>query len=294
MSTGSRTLEAVVGSVIVLFGLAFAIKHKAQISTWAENVFGSVNTQLNAAPSAPPPAPTTTAPAHPSARPGPQHPTTPTNATSPSVGPTVTSTFQPSVGNISDQTGVPPQVIGTVTPPFIPDECNHMQCAQMMDPSNQAKCHFPPEILARCNTPPPHQGTIPNVNEPHVNPYVQPPSQITPPPPAVGPPLPPPHAPTHPTTPSRPPPPPPPPRRGPCPDGSFPDKNNNCKPIPVLLDRTAKPKLQRGGVCTSDPGKMECGTKCRTNGIDYYVTCNPGARPAYVRAGVERGWFFGW
>jgi hypothetical protein len=69
MSVGSTTVEAVVGSIIILAGRAYVIRHKAQISAWADSVFGTITQQTTAEPTAPTtaaPAPPTTPPTRPS------------------------------------------------------------------------------------------------------------------------------------------------------------------------------------------------------------------------------------
>lgn len=153
MTKGSRMVGAVLGSMGAIVFVWYILNHQAGIKSWVQNLGKS----LAPTPSAPtggstPPsahAPPASAPV----------PTKPAPTPVPIVHPTYPdNTWNPRTEKI---------VAGTIAP---------------IDAANLPKSTTTTnKIHPTTHTPSPqpiHQGTIPNVNEPHVNPYVQPPSQI--------------------------------------------------------------------------------------------------------------------
>lgn len=285
MSVGSRTVTAVVGSVIVLAGTWYVLNHKQQFSTWWNNLIGQITNQTSSS-SSPPAAPTKPAP-HPTQTHTAPSTASPGGSTSVHNAPSPWYNTNPYNKNPNYPPG--PSLTNTTTPAH----------------------HYAPVKTADQSKPSPHQGTIPNVNSPEVNPFVTPPPMLIPHPAQTPPPTHPSHtAPTSVTQTHR---------YVPVSPGHAPTSQSpvNAPPshsvsqvhppstLPIRQKQPPGPtprpsarknpniKTPRNGAICGDLSSAVCGSTCIAKGghTKMYVACNPGAPKAYQQMGVERGWF---
>lgn len=158
MTKGSKMVGAVIGATLAVAGAWYILNHQAAIRAWFQNLGKS----LAPTPSTPsgggtPPAKTAPSATHP----------TPTSPSHPSTSPVpiIHATYPDTTWNPRTEK----IVAGTIMP---------VDAANLPKSTPTNKIH--PTTHTPSPKPPQHQGTIPNVNSPEVNPYVQPPSQLHP------------------------------------------------------------------------------------------------------------------